>query len=69
MHPYGQDTHSHLMDGEMSRCHGCVDVLGQVRTRGIAVYLNMQIVVLKFSGIAQEVQMVSTLHGSVQHSN
>jgi hypothetical protein len=44
------------MDGEMTSYHGCAELLGLgVHTRGIAIYLNMQIVVLNFSGTAQEV--------------
>jgi hypothetical protein len=47
-----------------------MEVLGSLaRKRGIAVCLFLQIAVLKFSGTAQEVQMVNPLQGSVQYSN
>ena len=63
-------THSQFKDGPRMSLHGYTEVLGsRARTRGIAVRLFLQIVVLKFSGTAQEVQMVNPLQGLVQYSN
>ena len=70
LHPSPECTFYQFIHGPRTSWHGCTACLWTgARTRGIVVCLFLQTAVLKFSGTAQEVQMVSTLHGSVQHSS
>ena len=70
LHPSPQCTFYQFIHGPRTSWHGCTAVFWTgARTRCTVVCLFLQIAVLKFSGTAQEVQMVSTINGSVQHSN